>query len=96
MRTVEGSMLKSAGISPRILTKNLSVNNVHVQFNFSERHDGCSQVVERQEAAVKFLVSHQQFAKAVKPTVRDFDNPAFCFLLRVRLSSLASYPRPLT
>jgi len=39
--------------------KNLSVNNVYVQLDLSECHDRCCQVVERQEAAVKLLVSNQ-------------------------------------
>ena len=39
--------------------KNLSVNNVFVQLDLSERHDCCSQVVERQKASIKLLVSHQ-------------------------------------
>jgi len=38
-------------------------------------------VVERQKAAIKFFVPHQQFAKPVEPTVRHFDNPAACLLL---------------
>ena len=52
-------------------------------------------MIERQEAAVKFLVSHQQFAKAVKPTVRDFDNTTFCLLLRVTLEFAGLLPTAL-
>ena len=29
----------------RLHAKNLSVNNIHIQFYFSECHDGCGQVV---------------------------------------------------
>lgn len=39
--------------------KILSVNNVYSQIHFSECDDGCSQVVERDKAAVKFFVSHE-------------------------------------
>ena len=42
-------------------------------------------MVEREKAALQFLVSHQQFAKAIEPAVRDFDNPASCLLLWVTL-----------
>ena len=55
----------------------------YVQFDFSERHDRCSQVVECQEAAIKFLIPHQEFSESVEPTVRDLDNPASGFFLRV-------------
>jgi hypothetical protein len=40
-------------------TKNLSVNNVYVHFDLSERHNRRRQVVERQKAAFKLLISHQ-------------------------------------
>jgi len=42
-------------------------------------------VVERQKAAIELFVLHQQFAKAVEPTVRHFDNPASCLLFGTAL-----------
>ena len=33
-------------------------------------------MIEREKAAVKFFMAHQQFAKAVKPAVRNFNDPA--------------------
>jgi hypothetical protein len=39
--------------------KNLSVNNIHVHFDLPEGHYRGSQVIERHEAAIKFLVAHQ-------------------------------------
>jgi hypothetical protein len=79
-----------------IKTKNLSVNNVYAQLDFSERHDGCRQVVGSQEAAIKFLVTHQELSESIEPTVRGFDNPASSFFSGSRLRSLASCPLPLT
>ena len=38
-------------------------------------------MVERQETAVELLVSHQQFAKPMEPTVRHFNNPTPCLFL---------------
>ena len=66
-------------------TYNLSVNNVDAQLYLSERNDGRCQMVEGKKAAVKFFVSHQQFAEAVEPTVCHFDNPTPGLLLRVTL-----------
>ena len=42
-----------------LMIKNLSVNNICIQFDFSERHDGCGQMIQRDEAAVQLLVAHQ-------------------------------------
>ena len=33
-------------------------------------------MIEREKAAVEFFIAHQQFAKAVKPAVRHFNDPA--------------------
>lgn len=79
----EGCDLMMLAAGATVPFKNLSVNNVYVQFDFSERHDGCRQVVECQEATIKFLIPHQELSESVEPTVRDFDNPASCFFLRV-------------
>lgn len=51
-------------------------------------------MVERQKAAVKLFISHQQFSESVEPTVRHFDDPALCLLLGVALEfvSLLSWP----
>ena len=40
-------------------------------------------MVEREEAALELLVSHQQLAKAVEPAVADLDHPAAGLLLRI-------------
>jgi len=48
--------------------------------HFSERDDASSEMVEREEAAIKFLVSYQQLAKTVEPTMADLNNPASGFL----------------
>ena len=37
-------------------------------------------MVEREEAALKLLVAHQQLAKAVEPTMADLNDPAPGFL----------------
>ena len=50
-------------------TKSLSVNNVYLQFDLTQRHDGCGQVVQGEETAIKLLVSYEQFAKPVEPTM---------------------------
>lgn len=62
---------------------NLSVNNIDLQWHFSERDDRRSDVVECDEAAFELLVAHQQLAKAVEPAVAYLDNPASGFLLRI-------------
>ena len=82
-------------MKPQVTIKNLSVNNVYVHFDLSERHDRRCQVVECEKAAFKLLVSHQQFAKAIEPTVRDFDNPASCLLLWVALKFTGLLPTAL-
>ena len=45
-----------------------------------ERDDPCGEVVECEEAALKFLVSHQQLAEAVEPAVADLNNPTSSLL----------------
>ncbi len=49
-------------------------------------------MVERQETAIKFLVSHQQLAKPIEPTVRYFYDPTSCLLLRGSLEFLGFLP----
>ena len=44
--------------------------------HFAERDDRGGEMVEREEAALKLLVAHQQLAKAVEPTVADLHDPA--------------------
>ena len=39
--------------------KNLSVNNIIVDLDFSEGHDGGCQVVQCDEATIQLFVSHQ-------------------------------------
>lgn len=56
--------------------KSLSVNYVDLELHFAERDDGGSYVVQRDEAAFEFLVSHQQLAETIEPAVADFDHPA--------------------
>ena len=64
-------------------TKNLSVKYVDSQLHLAERNDCRGDVVERDEAALKFLVPHEQLAEAVEPTVADLDHPASGFLRRI-------------
>ncbi len=40
-------------------------------------------MVEREEAAFEFLVAHQQFAKAIEPTMTDLDDPTPGLFLRL-------------
>jgi len=65
-----------AHISCSRLHKNLFVNNINGQRHLPESNDGSSQVIESQEAACKLLLTHEQFAKAIEPAVRDLDDPA--------------------
>lgn len=65
--------------------KNLSVNNVYLEVDFAERNDPCGEVVEREEAALKFLVSHEQLSKAIEPAVTDLNNPASSLLAGMTL-----------
>ena len=48
--------------------------------HFSERNDAGCKMVERDEAALKFLIAHQQLTKAVEPTMADLNNPTSGFL----------------
>lgn len=82
---------EKATVSPALL-KNLSVNNVYGQIHLSERDDGCSQVVEDNKAAIKFLVSHEQLAKAIKPTMRHFNDPALGFFCGITLEFAGLLP----
>lgn len=40
-------------------------------------------MVEREEAAIKFFVTHQQFAKSVEPAVGHLNDPASGLLFRI-------------
>ena len=53
--------------------------------HLSERDDACGEVVECEEAALKFLVSHQQLSKAVEPAMTDLNNPASSLLAGMTL-----------
>ena len=55
---------------------------------FSERDDARGEMVEREEAALKLLIAHQQLAKAVEPTMADLDNPTSRFLAGMPLLGL--------
>ena len=48
--------------------------------HFAERDDASCEMVEREEAALKFLIAHQQLAKTVEPTMADLNNPTSGFL----------------
>src|SRR5450631_1441624 len=69
----------------RLPTKNLSVNNISRQMDLAEGDDRGGEVVEGEEAALKFLVAHQQFAKAIEPAMADLHNPASGLLAGVTL-----------
>lgn len=53
--------------------------------HLAERDDPCGEVIEREEAALKFLVSHQQLSKAVEPAMTDLNNPASSLLAGMTL-----------
>ena len=57
-------------------TKSLSINNIDLEPDFSIGHDRCGQVVECHETSMELFIAHQEFAKAVKSAVSDFDYPA--------------------
>lgn len=69
-------MLHNPAVHRTLRDKRLSVNNVDCQSNLAERDDRGGDVVECDEASLKLLVSHQQFAEAVEPTVENLDHPA--------------------
>ena len=48
--------------------------------NLSEGDDPSGEMVEREEAALQLLVAHQQFAKAIEPSVSNLNNPPPRFL----------------
>lgn len=65
------------------MIKNLSINNIYGQRDFSIGDDGCGQMVEFEETAFRFFVSHKQFSEAVEPTMCHLHNPLPRFLCRV-------------
>src|SRR5258708_700831 len=48
--------------------------------HLAERDDRGGEVVEREEAALKLLVAHQELSKAVEPAMADLNDPAPGFL----------------
>ena len=56
--------------------------------HFAERDDASGEVVEREETALKFLISHQQLAKSVEPAMADLNDPTSRFLPRMALLGL--------
>ena len=56
--------------------------------HFAERDDAGCEVVERNEAALKLLIAHQQLAKTVEPTMADLDDPTPGFLSGMPLLGL--------
>ena len=67
----------------------LAVNDL-----FSEYANGSGEMIEREKAAFKFFATHQKFAKAVKPTVRHFNNPVSGFLDKVAFERGRFLPAP--
>ena len=67
------------------MAKKLSVNNIYLEVHFAERDDASCEMVEREEAALKFFIAHQQLAKPVEPTMADLHNPTPGFLSAVPL-----------
>ena len=51
-------------------------------------------MIEREKAAVEFFIAHQQLAKAVKPAVRHFNNPAPSLFGRIALKFTGFLPAP--
>ena len=56
--------------------------------HFSQRDDASCEMVEREEAALKFLIAHQQLAKTVEPAMADLNNPTSRFLSGMPLLGL--------
>ena len=56
--------------------------------HFAERDDGRCEMVEREEAALKLLIAHQQLAEAVEPAMADLHNPTPGFLSGMALLGL--------
>ena len=52
-------ILSGCAINMPVPIKNLSVNNIIVDLDFSEGHDGGCQVVQCDEATIQLFVSHQ-------------------------------------
>ena len=69
---------------------------VGAYIDLAKRPDECSQVAQRQQAAVKLLAMHQAFAKPFEPTVAASTTRRRAFFSGVRLGFLASCPLPLT
>lgn len=73
----------------------MSVNNIDRERYFSESDDGGGQVVEGDKGGVKLFIAQQEFAKAIKSAVGDFDNPAPRALTRLAFELIALLPSPL-
>ena len=52
------------------------MNSIYREAHLAKRDDRGGEVVEREEAALKLLVAHQQLAKAVEPAMADLNNPS--------------------
>lgn len=52
-------------------------------------------MIECQETSIHLLIAHQQFAKAVEPTVRHLDNPPSSLLPRFVLEFFGFLAAPL-
>ena len=49
-------------------------------------------MIECKKATIEFLVPYQQFAKAIEPTVCDFDDPATGFLCGITFEFVSLLP----
>lgn len=53
----------------RLVTKDLSVNNINWQLDLAQGDDDCGEVVERQEGVLELLVAHPQLPEPVDRSV---------------------------
>ena len=51
-------------------------------------------MIEREKAALEFFIAHQQFAKAVEPAVRHFNNPVPSLFGRIAFEFTGFLPAP--
>lgn len=70
-------------VSTSTSTKILSVNDINLLRDLPERDHRCGQMVQRHETPCELLVSHQQLAKPIEPTVGHLDDPPSGFLARM-------------
>ena len=62
--------------------------NIYLEMHLAERDDPCGEVIECEENALKFLVSHQQLSKVIEPAMADLNNPASSLLTGMTLLGL--------